>query len=370
MKTIITDLGEYKPEYPIELLADPANVLFMDIETTGLTPANTNLYLIGCAYFENDEWHVIQWFAERYEEELTLLTAFFDFVKKYKYLIHFNGNKFDIPYLQYKCDQFSLEGNFDSFTGIDIYKRIASLKNILGLPNMKQKTIEEFLGLNREDKYTGRELISIYHDYVCDHDDKYFNDLMLHNEDDIKGMFKVVSMLAYNDLFKQPVRVMKAQANYFNNMDKKRCQEIIMKLKLASPLPVPVSFRGNGCYFTGQGIDGQLKVPLYEEELKYFYSNYKNYYYLPAEDIAMHKSVATFVDKAHRVNANAANCYTRKKSLYLQQWDVVFEPFFKRDYKDKELFFEVTDEFKKDREGFSKYASHTLNAMLRDSMTY
>ena len=87
MKTIITDLGEYKPEYPIELLADPADVLFMDIETTGLTPANTNLYLIGCAYFENDEWHVIQWFAEKYEEELTLLTAFFDFVKKYKYLI-------------------------------------------------------------------------------------------------------------------------------------------------------------------------------------------------------------------------------------------------------------------------------------------
>ena len=77
MKTIITDLGEYKPEYPIELLADPAEVLFMDIETTGLTPANTNLYLIGCAYFENDEWHVVQWFAEKYEEELTLLSVKF-----------------------------------------------------------------------------------------------------------------------------------------------------------------------------------------------------------------------------------------------------------------------------------------------------
>ena len=92
-------------------------------------------------------------------------------------------------------------------------------------------------------------------------------------------------------------------------------------------------------------------MPLIEEELKYFYANYKDYYYLPEEDVACTKSVADFVDKEFRVQATAATCYTRKYSLYLQQWDIIFEPFFKREYKSKELFFKLTDEIKKDREG-------------------
>ena len=39
----------------------------------------------------------------------------------------------------------------------------------------------------------------------------------------------------------------------------------------------------------------------------------------------------------------------------------VFTPFFKRDYKSQELFFELTDELKRDKPAFSQYASHVLN---------
>ena len=104
-------------------------------------------------------------------------------------------------------------------------------------------------------------------------------------------------------------------------------------------------------------------MPIYEEELKYFYSNYHDYYYLPTEDVALHKSVAKFVDKNHRIPASAANCYTRKTASYLPQWELLFLPFFKRDYKSRELFFELTDELKRNRQAFSQYASHVLNMM-------
>ena len=364
MKTISTKFHDLTPAYPIENLADPKDVLFIDIETTGLTAKNTNLYLIGCVFYKDEIWQSLQWFAENYEDELTVLTAFFEFIKNYKFIIHYNGNKFDIPYLQQKCEQFSLDYSFDNYGGIDIYRRIIPYKNILGLPDLKQKTIEDFLSVERNDTYSGRELISKYHNYVCDPNETDLNDLLLHNEEDLKGMLTVISMLAYSDLFNKSVRVMKAQANYFNNENKKRCQEIIMKIRLDSPLPAQISFRGAGCYFSGSNVDASLKVPLYEEEMKYFYSNYKNYYYLPAEDIAMHKSVAGFVDKQHRVQATAANCYTRNKSLFLPEWSNLFTPFYKRDYHSKEIFFELTDEFKKSRSAFSMYVEHVLNAML------
>ena len=139
-----------------------------------------------------------------------------------------------------------------------------------------------------------------------------------------------------------------------------------MKLHFLNPLPVAISQGINGCYFTGFDLEGTLKVPLYEEELKYFYSNYKDYYYLPIEDNAIHRSVAHFVDKDHRIKATAATCYTRKQSSYLPQWNILFEPFFKKDYHSKELFFELTDEFKRQRGDFSKYANHVLQMMVKN----
>ena len=136
-----------------------------------------------------------------------------------------------------------------------------------------------------------------------------------------------------------------------------------MSLHLSTPLPTAISYSANGCYFCGNGNDAKLRVPMYEEEMKYFYSNYKDYYYLPKEDTAIHKSVASFVDKEYREQALASNCYTRKVSTYLPQWTTCFTPFFKRNYHDKDLFFELTDEMKTKREDFNKYAHHILEMM-------
>ena len=138
-----------------------------------------------------------------------------------------------------------------------------------------------------------------------------------------------------------------------------------MKLALPAPLPFSLSNLANGCYFSGEKNDGILKVPLYEEEMKYFYASYKDYYYLPEEDIALHKSVSSFVDPSHRTQATAATCYTRKYGHFLPQWDILIEPFFKRDYKSHELFFELTDERKTDRELFSRYAQYLLGKMAK-----
>jgi hypothetical protein len=75
------------------------------------------------------------------------------------------------------------------------------------------------------------------------------------------------------------------------------------------------------------------------------------------------------VDRENRVPARADNCYTRKTSFYLPQWqtgsDIVFRrPFFKRSYKDPALFFEFTDDLKKDRIFLSDYAHHVYRHLL------
>ncbi|MDE6063155.1 MAG: ribonuclease H-like domain-containing protein, partial [Lachnospiraceae bacterium] len=245
----------------------------------------------------------------------------------------------------------------------DLYKRISPYKFFVKLPNCKQKTIEQYLGYEREDAYTGSELAGVYQEYVQNPTELAKDSLLLHNQEDLLGMFRILPILAYYDIFNKPVKVKKVQASSYTDYTGRRRQELIMKLALPTPLPVPVSSSANGCYFKGEGDTASLRVPIVEEELKYFYANYKDYYYLPEEDIALHKSVAGFVDKAHRIQASAATCYTRKYSQYLPQWEPLFTPFFKRDYKSKELFFELTDELKKDKPAFHLYAGHVLDIL-------
>lgn len=352
-------------QYPLERIAPPDKVLFVDIETTGFTAKNSCLYLIGAAFYQAGSWRIRQWFADRPEEESSLLEEFFAFAQNYTHLIHFNGNNFDLPYLLQKCRQYQLPYNFDNYTGIDIYKRVAPYKFFLHTPNCKQKTLEDLMGINREDIYTGGELIGLYHEYAKTPQEDACHFLLLHNMDDMKGMLQILPLLAFYDLFNSPIKARKVQANSFIDYHGHHRQELLMKLELPTRLPFTISTLSNGCYFSGEASEGILKVPLYEEEMKYFYSNYKDYYYLPTEDTALHKSVASFVDKEHRIQANAANCYTRKYAVYLPQWDIYAEPFFKRDYKSKDLFFELTDDMKTNREFFSRYAQYLLSKMAK-----
>ncbi len=365
MKISDETLDGFSIDYPLEKLAPLEKILFMDIETTGFTARSSYLYMIGCAYYQAGKWHIIQWMAQNYREEAQVLNAFFDFAKLYNYLIHFNGNNFDLPYISQKCEDLLLPYSFDNFEGVDLYRRISPYKTLLNLPNCKQKSLEKFLGINREDPFSGGELIGIYHDYVTAPTDFSEKSLLLHNFEDIKGMLQIVPILAYYDLFDEGVRAKKVQANSYKDYKGSIRKELLISLAPITPLPQNLSVSANGCYLKVDGNDITLRVPLYNEELKYFYGNYHDYYYLPDEDIALHKSVATFVEKDHREQATARNCYTRKNSSYLRQWEVLFTPVFKRDYDEKELYFELTDEMKRDRNVFSQYANHILTMIAK-----
>ena len=166
MKTTHHILENFTPAYPLDQLLPLNQCLFLDIETTGFTARSSSLYMIGCAYYENGTFCIKQWMTENPSEEKTLLESFWQFALTKKTLIHFNGNNFDLPYILQKTKDHDLDYNFDSFEGIDLYKRLSPYKFFLKLPNCKQKTVEQFLGLPREDLYSGGELITVYHEYV------------------------------------------------------------------------------------------------------------------------------------------------------------------------------------------------------------
>ncbi|MCR5279230.1 MAG: ribonuclease H-like domain-containing protein [Lachnospiraceae bacterium] len=343
---------------------DPSEVLFIDVETTGFSARISKLYLIGCAFYSEGHWRSAQFFADRYSDEEEILKEFIDFSKPFKYLIHFNGSTFDIPYLTAKFREYHISFNFERFTGFDIYKQVSKLKSFLLLEDCKQKSVEKFLRLSRDDKYSGGELVDIYKQYALDGDPQKKELLLLHNYEDVLGMPKITPILAYSDLFNELPTVNKVYENCVPDSEGGLINEVIIEFTPHTEVPVPVSSHKDGLYITVNEDRGLLKVPIYQGGLKYFFANHEDYYYLPAEDMAIHKSVASFVDKGFRQQAKASNCYTKKESSFLPQWDELTSPIFKPDHKSKDLYFELTDEIKNDRDFFARYTKHLINRFL------
>lgn len=332
----------------------PKDCLFFDIETTGFTVNSTHVYLIGCVFFRDNIWNSIQWFAQNHEEEQDVLDTFFHFMRSYKVLIHFNGDGFDIPYLTKKAELFHQTPGFDAFISLDIFKAAASFKKFLKLENYKQKTIETFLGIEREDKYSGRELINIYASYLRTNDEDALQLLLLHNEDDIRGMTALLPMFAY-------MRIINGEFTLDAVENTK--QEIIFHCRLHQAVPKRVSLGYKEFYITAYGNSLKIRIKIYSNELKFFYSNYSDYYYLPKEDVAMHKSVAFYVDKNYRTRAKAANCYSKKTGMFVPQFSEIVPAYFKIDYHDKTMYIELTDEFLNDDALLHRYLLDIIRAI-------
>lgn len=248
----------------------------------------------------------------------------------------------------------------------DIYRQISPFKNLLKLSNCKQKSLEEFLGLNREDPFNGGQLIELYKVYRQERDHRLLEVLLLHNADDLRGMLSVVSILSYPALFAMHPENARAELDIGTDYEGNRQKELLLYLQLPVFLPVPLALHAGGCFFSAKEDSGVLKIPVYSGELKFYYPDYKNYSYLPEEDKAIHKSVAVYVDKAHRVPATPATCYTKKEGDFLPQHllpsqDDLFTPAFRREVKEKESFFLLEEAFLNDSGRLSLYAHHILN---------
>ena len=346
-----------------ELLQDIAplnDFLLLDIETTGLSAEHNAVYLIGCIYHQTDGWNLIQWMDNTGNEEKEVLSSFLLFASGYRILVHYNGDRFDIPFLRKRIELHSLtDTTFDAKT-LDLYKVILPYRRVLGLPDYRQQTMEALLGTGRIEDKSGADLVKVYRRFIVDPEPELLTMLLGHNEADVTGLLSLLPLMIYRELDSSEFRVRKAQANYYTDHNGTRREELFIFFRLGRSLPAPVYASADHCYVKIEGDEGVLKVPLYTEVMKYFYANYIDYYFLPEEDMAVHKYLASYVEKSRRIQARPETCYTRKASSFLPQWDLYRTPFFKRSYEDKELFFEFSDDCKKDRNFLGGYAAYVF----------
>lgn len=339
--------------------------LFFDIETTGFSPAHSQIYLIGCACRRGTSIYVDQFFASSREEEAEILQLFIEKLKEYSTLISFNGIGFDIPFLKAKCDANHMEENFSEKNYLDIFKSLSGIKPLLKLPNYKQKTIETFLDIQREDPFFGGDLINVYYEYQKKRDPDQLQMLLLHNYEDLMGMTDLLPILSYLEIFHGQYSIVESSIGTYSSLEGNTQKELTITLQNDYPVPKRVSLQKQGFYFTSKNDSTKIRIPVFSGELRYFYPDYRNYYYLPEEDMAVHKSVATFVDRKYRETARASNCYNRKSGDFLPQMEEIMNPVFHVKYKDKMSYFELTEDFCSSDIMLRRYVDHILQFLLK-----
>ena len=301
---------------------------FFDIETTGLSPKVSSLYLIGAVSIIEGKSRLIQFFADDYKSEEALLISFSEYLRDCTHVVHFNGSTFDIPYLEKKYAEYHLASPFIKTESIDIYKRIRSFrskkkdKNVtpsyFPTENLKLVTMEKLLGFDRGPDVSGKDCIELYAKYMQHkfaHEDseagKLLTDMLSHNHDDLMGTVLCAQLLMYTDHITGDCSYEITDEN------------VILTDVLPDGLTYPFELSYSVALVEGHILIAyknnklEINIPIIHGTLYHYFPDYKNYFYLPDEDMAIHKSVGTYVDKDHREQATAKNCYIKKTGAFL-----------------------------------------------------
>lgn len=150
----------------------------LDIETTGLHKATDAVFLIGLQTAEEFR----QWLAPSREEEGDLLEAVCPFLAD-KTLITYNGDHFDLPFLQ---ERFAVHGlSFPSILSWDWFAYLRPRRLFFRFPNLRLRTLAQSAGLVRQDPYTGAQ-IATFAKHLDGPEAK--EAALLHNEEDVREL--------------------------------------------------------------------------------------------------------------------------------------------------------------------------------------
>ena len=351
-----------------------SNGIYLDIETTGLSPANSHVTVIGTAFLDGERPILRQFVCEKPTDEKKLLREFADYLKGCYRVIHFNGNTFDIPYLKKKFSFYRLDDPFFDMSFTDLYQTGKRIAPLLQMSSLKQKDFEKAFSYPRTDRLSGSECVSAYRSYLRTGEEAFLDKILLHNKEDVFGMIHIAKHLeGFLCLMNGEIGITDVcreenDPASFGPSDSENEASSVLSVSFVLPVSFPQPFFFSSISTAGQRKkdssasdafcpnqknlpfeisimqnQGVFRLPGMYRELKYFFENYKDYYYLPLEGRAIHKSVGRFVEAAYREKATKNTAYEPVAAVFFPEPSPVIRPACKENPDDLLSWFRSED---------------------------
>lgn len=280
-------------------------ILFLDIETSGLNKQNDTIISIGILYLGTHKQPTLKhWFLENKEEEKSLLESFLLFLCNYDTIYTYNGKGFDYPFLLSRMHYHNLDTS--PFLSLKLIDTKECLKHFA----RNRMALETMLHFKRQSSTSGKEVIKLYRTYLDCHNTIYSALIIKRQEDELR------SLLAFYELYDMLLN--------FSNFKYVECKETsdALAMTFQSPVPFTHSFDGTAFDLHFSYQEGShllyLTLPLIHTTLKHYLEPSKDYYYIESQGQLMHKSLAQFIPASLRRRATKEECCITKSSCYLR----------------------------------------------------
>ena len=167
----------------------PKDIVFLDTETTGLAGGSgTVAFLVGLGYVGEKGLVVDQYLMRDFDEEVPMLQAVADQLRRHSILVTFNGKSFDWPLLESRMILSGVPPIHWVNAHLDL---LPVARRLWGarLPDCTLSTLEkEILSQHRTDDIPGSMIPDIYLDFLKSHAPGKMRQVLQHNEWDIAAM--------------------------------------------------------------------------------------------------------------------------------------------------------------------------------------
>ncbi len=173
----------------------PSSLVFLDIETSGLTGgAGTLIFLVGVGRFDGESFRLTQYFLHRPSDEPALLETLLQVLAPYHVLVTFNGKTFDVPLLNNRYTLHHIPSPLKDPIHIDLLSFARRLWRER-LPSRTLKSLEEtILEASRTiDEVSGYEIPWLYFNYLRTGDASSLKGVFHHNALDVISMAALLS---------------------------------------------------------------------------------------------------------------------------------------------------------------------------------
>lgn len=345
-----------------------ARYLFLDIETTGVLPSKSKIYLVGLGEYthcpnEKPCIKLEQYLLESLSDERQFLDILSKRCEHILGFLSYNGQQFDLRFLQECADAYHMDLNLFHKNNIDWIHYVKKFRHIFGFSSAKQKAIEKIFGFHRTGRLEKTELIALYQQYLQHKDAKLLSILLSHQQEDFISQSHLFPLLYLNEFFmghfdyvemsfseaalpdtasleemssKMVFHASASSTNFIGSADSvdfiapTKNRYLRMYFKSSQIFPAELSFplskqRGMTSHFQGTKdvlltIKEQsliLTFPIIYGRFLYDLPNYKDYDYLLTEQTILHRSLSAYVSKSNKRRAKKEECFLAKESEFI-----------------------------------------------------